>query len=309
MNLKDSLLRVAIEHPETRKHIIPLIRQASAPDGYRPIPEDPFDAYKMEDRSGWEIWYPSKDLAIRALKHHDQEFETATKEFGRLSPQAKMHDKMSRATSRFLGQLKVTEKAERSNRTKSTRVPLDVTYDERDIAKDLGAKWDPDTRRWMADPKRSDTIQEAIQRSREKAEHFRKDLQRDMDLKQREKDERERAFLKSLVPLIGNTYEIKDKIQAVGGRWDATHRYWLVPSDQLAYLKGLIPTPAPSRTDTMTMIEMHRPTTGFVRTLNGDQWEVSTIYPYRITSDDPAMDSRLLGHEGERAFKVTYAKV
>lgn len=34
------------------------------------------------------------------------------------------------------------------------------------------------------------------------------------------------------VAITGNTYPVKDQIKAIGGRWDADRKAWMVPADR-----------------------------------------------------------------------------
>lgn len=45
------------------------------------------------------------------------------------------------------------------------------------------------------------------------------------------------------VEIHGNTYPVKDKIKALGGRWDGYARVWKVPADKAAEAKALVEPP------------------------------------------------------------------
>jgi len=59
----------------------------------------------------------------------------------------------------------------------------------------------------------------------------------------------------------------------------------------------------------MVTIELRRPPLGSKSVIQGKSWEVVQVWPYRITYDDPSMDSNLIGHEGEAAFRVKYVRL
>ncbi len=42
------------------------------------------------------------------------------------------------------------------------------------------------------------------------------------------------------VAITGNTYPVKDAIKALGGRWDAAAKAWLVPTDKAAAARNLV---------------------------------------------------------------------
>lgn len=37
--------------------------------------------------------------------------------------------------------------------------------------------------------------------------------------------------MSNLIPVSGNTYPVKDQIKALGGRWNAAQKCWMVPED------------------------------------------------------------------------------
>ncbi|MEI8109310.1 MAG: hypothetical protein WCI46_15965, partial [Verrucomicrobiota bacterium] len=48
--------------------------------------------------------------------------------------------------------------------------------------------------------------------------------------------------------IVGNTYPVKDQIKALGGKWNAASKGWLVPAENAAAaweLVGNAPAPAP----------------------------------------------------------------
>lgn len=36
----------------------------------------------------------------------------------------------------------------------------------------------------------------------------------------------------NLIPVSGNTFPVKDEIKALGGRWNADRKCWMVPADK-----------------------------------------------------------------------------
>lgn len=44
-----------------------------------------------------------------------------------------------------------------------------------------------------------------------------------------------------MVKLIGNTYPVRDRIRALGGRWNARDNCWMVPSVSYAEAARLLP--------------------------------------------------------------------
>lgn len=49
------------------------------------------------------------------------------------------------------------------------------------------------------------------------------------------------------VAITGNTYPIKDALKALGGRWNADRKAWMVPADRAGEARSLVAgTPAKS---------------------------------------------------------------
>ena len=42
------------------------------------------------------------------------------------------------------------------------------------------------------------------------------------------------------VAITGNTYPVKDQIKALGGRWDAARKAWMVPADRADAARRLV---------------------------------------------------------------------
>lgn len=40
--------------------------------------------------------------------------------------------------------------------------------------------------------------------------------------------------------ITGNTYPVKDKLKALGGRWNAARKGWMVPDEKAAEAKQLV---------------------------------------------------------------------
>ena len=52
----------------------------------------------------------------------------------------------------------------------------------------------------------------------------------------------------ALVAINGNTYPIKDQLRALGGKWDAANKVWMVPQERASEAQKLVDTvPAKSR--------------------------------------------------------------
>lgn len=50
------------------------------------------------------------------------------------------------------------------------------------------------------------------------------------------------------VAITGNTYPVKDQIKALGGRWDADRKCWMVSADKANAARSLVAgAPAPAR--------------------------------------------------------------
>lgn len=50
-----------------------------------------------------------------------------------------------------------------------------------------------------------------------------------------------------LKPVYGNTYPVRDKIKALGGRWDANSKVWMVPEEKLGEAQALVAGQPPRR--------------------------------------------------------------
>lgn len=46
--------------------------------------------------------------------------------------------------------------------------------------------------------------------------------------------------MKNLIAITGNTYPVKDQIRALGGKWDAQSKVWLVSQDVAAQAQALV---------------------------------------------------------------------
>jgi hypothetical protein len=42
------------------------------------------------------------------------------------------------------------------------------------------------------------------------------------------------------IAITGNTYPVKDQLKALGGRWDADRKAWMVPADQADQARALV---------------------------------------------------------------------
>lgn len=43
-----------------------------------------------------------------------------------------------------------------------------------------------------------------------------------------------------LVPVAGNTYPVREKIRAMGGRWDGFTKVWMVPASKAAEVRAMV---------------------------------------------------------------------
>lgn len=49
-----------------------------------------------------------------------------------------------------------------------------------------------------------------------------------------------------MVPIMGNTYPVRDQLRAMGGRWDGARKVWLVPDDRADDARKLVEAAGPS---------------------------------------------------------------
>jgi hypothetical protein len=49
------------------------------------------------------------------------------------------------------------------------------------------------------------------------------------------------------VAITGNTYSIRDQLRALGGRWDAARKVWMVPADRADEARALVPPTKPRK--------------------------------------------------------------
>lgn len=61
------------------------------------------------------------------------------------------------------------------------------------------------------------------------------------------------------VAITGNTYPVKDQIKALGGKWNADRKAWMVPDDKAAQAQALV-SGAPPKTKSTS--PGHRHSTG-----------------------------------------------
>lgn len=43
-----------------------------------------------------------------------------------------------------------------------------------------------------------------------------------------------------MIAITGNTYPVKDQIKAMGGKWDAASKSWMVPDDKAEQARALV---------------------------------------------------------------------
>lgn len=48
--------------------------------------------------------------------------------------------------------------------------------------------------------------------------------------------------------ITGNTYPVKDQLKALGGKWDANSKSWMVPDDKAEQARALLPAASPKTT-------------------------------------------------------------
>lgn len=46
--------------------------------------------------------------------------------------------------------------------------------------------------------------------------------------------------IQNLVAISGNTFPVKDQLRAMGGRWDAARKVWMVPTDAARAANDLV---------------------------------------------------------------------
>jgi hypothetical protein len=44
-----------------------------------------------------------------------------------------------------------------------------------------------------------------------------------------------------MVAIKGNTYPVKDQLKALGGKWDAAGKAWMVPDEKAEQARALVP--------------------------------------------------------------------
>ena len=44
----------------------------------------------------------------------------------------------------------------------------------------------------------------------------------------------------SKIAITGNTYQVRDRLKAIGARWDATRKAWMVDSDQAEQARSIV---------------------------------------------------------------------
>lgn len=49
-----------------------------------------------------------------------------------------------------------------------------------------------------------------------------------------------------MTPITGNTYQVKDRLKALGGRWNAADKSWMVPDDRAEEARQIV-AGAPAR--------------------------------------------------------------
>jgi hypothetical protein len=95
------------------------------------------------------------------------------------------------------------------------------TYPVKDSLRDAGAHWDRDRGAWWTS--KSDVAEQFAARATEIAQ------------------QREAAATETQVAIEGNTYPVRDQLRAMGGRWDAARKVWMVPASRADEARALVP--------------------------------------------------------------------
>lgn len=106
------------------------------------------------------------------------------------------------------------------------------TYSLRDAIKDIGGHWDADAKAWwVASSKRS--AAEAVLAKAEETSKARTEA---------------RASLTGpMMRIEGNTYPVRDRLAALGARWNARFKMWEIASSHLEEAKAIVAT-VPAKT-------------------------------------------------------------
>lgn len=62
-----------------------------------------------------------------------------------------------------------------------------------------------------------------------------------------------------MIAITGNTYPVKDQIKALGGKWDANSKAWMVPEDKAEQARALLPAAAPKQNAYRALPSNRRP--------------------------------------------------
>ena len=118
----------------------------------------------------------------------------------------------------------------------ASRIEVGFAYNRADVdaIKAIpGAKYDPNTKRWSVSTRQAEKLAEMLeQRGRIVAA------------------ERVAPKPPAMRTVTGNTYDIRDKLKAMGGKWDAANRVWMVPGDKWEEAQALAkpkPRAAPTK--------------------------------------------------------------
>jgi hypothetical protein len=50
-----------------------------------------------------------------------------------------------------------------------------------------------------------------------------------------------------MISITGNTYPVKDQLKALGGKWDAPNKAWIVPEDKADAARALVVGAGPQK--------------------------------------------------------------
>ena len=96
------------------------------------------------------------------------------------------------------------------------------TYPVRDQIRGLGGRWDAATKSWRVPADRAVEAQALVLAAPAPAS----------------------VVAGPVVAVTGNTYPVREQIRALGGRWDAATKSWLVPADKAVEAQALVPAKA-----------------------------------------------------------------
>ena len=121
------------------------------------------------------------------------------------------------------------------------------TYPVRAQLKVLGALWDSAGRVWRIAPEKAAQAQALVDhRPRMDTAPAVEESTPDDTLAALPDPFDEAAQAPPLVALTGNTYPLKEALKALGARWDAEQRAWLIRADKAEHARAIIENPSPA---------------------------------------------------------------